>query len=79
VGKQGYAALLRSPKVIEFLSKPTAEQIAQVPPEMRGANLQPILDAAKKQGIQIDPRIAALAAAGVTANKKSVGDLLKPQ
>jgi hypothetical protein len=46
---------------------------------MRGANLQPILDAAKKQGIQIDPRIAALAAAGVTANKKSVGDLLKPQ
>ena len=77
VGKQGYAALLRNPKVIEFLSKPTAEQIAQVPPEMRGANLQPILDVAKKQGIQIDPRIAALAAAG--APKKRVASALSYQ
>lgn len=75
VGKQGYAALLRNQKVIEFLSKPTAQQIAQVPLEMRGADLQPILDAAKKQGIKVDPRIYAIA--GAAAPKKTPGDLLR--
>jgi hypothetical protein len=75
VGKQGYAALLGNQKVIEFLSKPTAQQIAQVPLEMRGADLQPILDAAKKQGIKVDPRLYAIAEAA--APKKTPGDLLR--
>jgi hypothetical protein len=80
VGKQGYAALLRNPKVIDFLSKPTAEQIAQVPPGMRGANLQLILDEAKRKGIQIDPRIAVLASGPVSGAgpKQRIGDILKP-
>jgi hypothetical protein len=73
-GKQGYAALLRNPTVVDFLSKPTAEQIAQIPPELRGPGLQPILDAAKKQGVKVDPRIYAIA--GVTPPKKRVAAAL---
>jgi hypothetical protein len=63
IAKQGFAAALRNPKVIEFLSKPTAEQIAKIPPELRGPGLKPLLDAATKQGIKVDPRIYAATAA----------------
>jgi hypothetical protein len=42
---------------------------------MRGADLQPILDAAKKQGIKVDPRLYAIAEAA--APKKTPGDLLR--
>jgi hypothetical protein len=80
VGKQGFAAALRNPKVIEFLSKPTAAQIEQIPPDLRGPSLKPFLDAAKKQGINVDPRLYVVAA-GVAASqpKKRVAAALTPQ
>ena len=78
VGKQGFAALLRNRSVIEFLSKPTAEQIAKIPPGMRGPSLKPILDAAQKQGIKVDPRLYAVAggSAGASQPKKRVAAAL---
>ncbi len=75
VGKQGLSALLRNPDVVKFFSKPTAAQIREIPPNLRGPDLQPILDEAKRQGIKVDPRIYAIA--GAAAPKKTPGDLLR--
>lgn len=62
VGKQGFAALLRNPRVIEMLTKPTPADLAQIPPDLRG-KLGPLLDEAKRQNIKVSP--AFLSAAGV--------------
>lgn len=59
---EGFVRLLQKPEVQEFLTRPTPEDLAQIPPELRG-NLGPMLDAAKAKGIQVDPRLYAIAAA----------------
>jgi hypothetical protein len=76
VGKQGFAAVLRNPSVIEFLSKPTAEQIAKIPPDLRGPNLKALLDEAKGKGIKVDPRLYVVAAASASqlAPRKNATD-----
>ena len=76
VGKQGFAAVLRNPSVIEFQSKPTAEQIAKIPPGLRGPNLKALLDEAKGKGIKVDPRLYVVAAASASqlAPRKNATD-----
>jgi hypothetical protein len=63
IGKQTYAALLRNPDVMRVITEPTARDIAQIPPELRGESLKGLIEQAKKQGIKVDPRISALAGA----------------
>jgi hypothetical protein len=58
------AKALENPNVVDFLTKPTPADIAQIPPEMRG-NFPAIMQAAKARGIKIDPRITAVL--GITA------------
>jgi len=60
---QALASVLENPTVRRLLTEPTARDIAQIPPEMRGPTLSRLLDEAKKQGIKVDPRISALAGA----------------
>lgn len=58
------ARILRNPKVVEFLTRATARDIAQIPPDLRG-DFPSIIKAAQKQGIEISP--ALLKAIGATA------------
>lgn len=71
-----FARLLENPEIVEMLTKPTEADIAQIPPEMRG-NLGPMLEAAKKKGIKVDPRLYA--AAGATSPKKRVAAAMSPK
>lgn len=68
IGKQGFAKLLRNPNVIETLTRPSAAQIAEIPPEMRG-NIKLLAEEAQKQGIKVDPRLAALVGATLVGPK----------
>lgn len=72
-GKYGIARLLQNESVLKLITEPTAQDIAQIPPDLRG-NLGPLLEEAQKQGIKIDPRLYA--AAGAAAPKKRPGDIL---
>jgi hypothetical protein len=72
----GLAAFLESPKVIKLLTEPTAKQIAEIPPELRG-DLKPVVDAARKQGIKVDPRIYALVGGTVGPKTKQLQDMRK--
>jgi hypothetical protein len=73
-GVEGIARLLENPKVVEFLTRPTARDLAQVPPELRG-DMSTIAQVAARKGIKVDPRIYAIA--GAAAPKKTPGDLLR--
>lgn len=56
------ANALEKPEVVEFLTRPTAEDIAQIPPELRGS-LPQIAAAAASKGIKVSPKLLALASA----------------
>lgn len=81
LGAAGYAAtemfarLLAKPEIQEMLTRPTAEDLAQIPPELRG-NLGPMLEAAKARGIKVDPRLYAVAAG--SPDRKRVAAALPP-
>jgi hypothetical protein len=70
IGLAGYkfadlaASALEKSSVVDFLTKPTVADIAQIPPELRG-QFPAILKAAKAKGIRVDPRITAVL--GITA------------
>lgn len=72
LAQHGLAFALERPGVVEFLTKPTAADIAELaklPAEQRTAaaqNLQPLLDAATARGLKVAPAIAALTAGGAT-------------
>ena len=51
-----------------MLTEPTAADLAQIPPELRG-ELKPIVERAQKQGIKVDPRLAALVGASLVGPK----------
>jgi hypothetical protein len=72
-GVEGVARLLENPKVVEFLTKPTERDLAQVPPDLR-ADMSQVAQIAAKKGIKVDPRIYA--AAGAAAPKKRVAAAL---
>jgi hypothetical protein len=72
---EAFARLLERPDIQEMLTRPTAADLAQIPPELKG-NLGPMLDAAKAKGIKVDPRLYA--AAGVPQRKR-VAAALQPQ
>jgi hypothetical protein len=63
-GVEGITRILENPSVVKLLTEPTAKDIAQIPPEMRG-DFPAILKAAKAKGIRVDPRITAVL--GITA------------
>lgn len=76
-GVEGIARLLENPKVVEFLTKPTAKDIAQIPPELRG-DLRQVTQIAAQKGIKVDPRIyAAIGSSGQP--RKRVAAALQPQ
>jgi len=64
-GIEAVSRLMENPRVIEALTRPTERDIAAIPPEMRG-DLRPIVEAAVKKGIKVDPKL--LAAVGVGAS-----------
>jgi hypothetical protein len=66
-GKQALANLLEKPGVVKFLTEPTARDIAQIPPEMRG-NIGQLAEAAKAKGIPVSPELLA-----------AVGGIVGPQ
>ena len=54
--------LLAHPAVREFLTRPTRQQIAQIPLELQG-DMPNIVETAKARGVQISPLLAAYAGA----------------
>jgi hypothetical protein len=69
-GSAGMAVetMLEHPGVREFFTKATRQQVAQIPPDLRGA-MPDIVAQAKAQGVQISPVLAAYAAA-IQRNRK---------
>jgi hypothetical protein len=55
---QFLAGMLKNPKVVRLLTEPTARDLAEIPPEMRG-DVSQIAQAAKKQGINVAPALLA--------------------
>ena len=75
-GVLGYAGLktvsklFENPSIREFATKATAQDLAQIPPEMR-SQLAPFAEEAKKQGIKVSPALISLTAsagAGLPSN-----------
>lgn len=52
--------IMRQPPVMEFLTRATRQQVARIPPELRGSMPQ-IVAAAKARGVQVSPILAAYA------------------
>ncbi len=79
IGKQGFANLLGSRPVVEYLSKLTPADVAELgklPPErlkVIGAQLKPAVDALQAKGVRVHPAILALVsgAGAMGAAKKS--------
>ena len=71
-GGKFMADLLERPKIKELLTRPTPKDLAEIPPELRG-QLQPIIAAAEKQGIQVSPSLKN-AAAGALAPRQHPSD-----
>lgn len=71
---QAIGMLLENPKIVEFLTRPTARDIAQIPPEMRG-DFGKIAQIAAQKGIHVDPRFYT--AAGVVSQRRTPGDILR--
>jgi hypothetical protein len=61
VAGMGVETLLDHPGVREFFTKPTRQQIARIPPELRG-QMPEIVAMAKQHGVPISPLVAAYAA-----------------
>lgn len=54
--------LMGRPAVVEFLTRATRQQIARIPPDLRG-EMPGIVTLAKAKGVQVSPALAAYAAA----------------
>lgn len=72
-GGHGLTMLLESPKVVRYLTKPTAADLAAITPDIAG-DLEPIVESAKKQGLKVS---SALAAAITAAQHPSPKELLE--
>lgn len=53
--------LMSQPAVMDFLTRATRQQVAQIPPDIRGA-IPEIVTMAKKRGVQVSPILVAYAA-----------------
>ena len=62
-GIEMVSRLLENPKIVEKLTHVTDKDLAAIPPGMRG-DLKIVVQQAQKQGIKVDPRLAALVGAG---------------
>lgn len=70
-GVEGISRILENPKVVDLLTRPTARDIAEVPPNLRG-DLGQIAQIAAKKGIRVDPRLYI--AAPALAPRKNATD-----
>ena len=59
---EAFARMLERPDIQDLLTKPTAADIAQIPPELR-RNLRPMLESAQSRGVRVSPLL--LRAAGI--------------
>jgi hypothetical protein len=73
---QTIGSLIETPRVLQFLTKPTLRDLAEVPPEMRG-DMAKIAQIAAQKGIKVDPRLYAVA--GGAQPKKGVAAALSAQ
>lgn len=64
-GSQGYASLLETPTVKEWLTKPTAKDAAMIDPSI-ARDLAPLVEQAKQRGIKVSPAITAAISAHAT-------------
>ena len=62
--------MLTSPKVLDFLTKATPADVAQIPPELRG-DFPKLLSAAQKRGIKVSPALTAGFTTAAIAGKKN--------
>lgn len=65
---EAVSAILRNPKVVEILSRPTPADVAAITPEL-ARNLQPIVEEAKRSGLHISPAISAAISAHSSKDK----------
>lgn len=63
----GIGKILENPTVVEKLTKPTARDVAMIPPEL-AKDMGPIIDAAKAKGIKVSP--ALLTAVSAASSSK---------
>ena len=63
--------LMAQPAVVDFLTRATRQQVAQIPPDLRGA-IPDIVALAGKRGVQVSPILAAYAAT-VQRNQRQQG------
>ena len=68
--------ILAHPQVKEFLLRPSRQQIAQIPLELRG-DMPKIVATAKARGIQVSPLLAAYAAA-IQRNQAGQSQAMQP-
>jgi hypothetical protein len=73
-GVEGIARLLEKPSVVEFLTRPTVRDIAEVPTELRG-DMGEVAKIAAKKGIKVDPRLYTVPS---IAPKRRVAAALQP-
>lgn len=72
LAQHGLAAALEHPALVDFLTKPSAADLAELsklsPAERTAAaqNLQPLIDAATAKGLRVAPAITSLFAAGAS-------------
>lgn len=64
------ANLMERPAVVNFLTKATAKDIAEVPEDLRG-DLPRIVKTAQGQGIKVSPALAALVGSGAAIGPKT--------
>ena len=57
----GIEALLDHPQVMDFLTRPTRQQLAAIPVDLKG-EMPDIVRAAKQRGVKVSPILAAYAA-----------------
>jgi hypothetical protein len=70
-GKTAIANYLERPDVVKFLTEPTAKDIAQIPPELRG-DFPAIIAAAESKGIHVSPALVkAMIGAAVIKGPKT--------
>ena len=62
-GVEAFSQFLENPKIQKLLTDPTPRDLAQIPPDLR-AELGPVIEQAKKQGIKVNPALTLLVAGG---------------
>jgi hypothetical protein len=71
------AAMMQYPPMMEFLTKARPEDVALIPPELRG-DLPGLVSLAQRQGIKVTPALVAAAAAGTASQHRQPAPAITP-